>query len=296
VSIFRLNVYSAIGLLLMMLASVAVAHGTLTVDGEPVPFETMVVNITTVPDVPPPSNEPPVANAGGPYSGTVGSPVRFDGSASSDPDGIVTKYGWIFGDGSGGSGVSPSHTYTTAGTFTVGLEVMDNDGATDMDSSAAVVSPTGPPPGECGPIPPNGVGQLYVDLFHTPFPGPKNGQQVVSIPRGVGGYRALGFYTDDRNDSGAFRNIEAAAVPYWRQIAISRCMGDFDVEPACTVDVGTTQDQVLWSTQPWADPRYCYLDKNTKYFWNTRFKEPCTTTYCNTVLRVSNFDYDPDYR
>ena len=59
--------------------------------------------------------------------------------------------------------------------------------------------------------------------------------------------------------------------------------------------IGPNQDQVLWSTQPWADPRYCYLDKDTKYYWNTEFDDPCTTQYCNTVLRVSNSDYDPNY-
>ena len=154
------------------------------------------------------------------------------------------------------------------------------------------IPPIDPPPTGCGPLPPNGVGQPYVDLFGTAFPGPKNGQHVVTIPRN-GGYRALVFTTDDRFDSGAFRNIEAAATPGWRRIAISRCPGRFDVDPICTVMIGTTQDQVLWSTQPWADTRYCYIEKNTTYYWNTEFLEPCTTRYCNTVLRVSNSDYQP---
>ena len=41
----------------------------------------------------------------------------FDGSGSSDPDGSIVSFSWDFGDGNNGSGVSPSHTYGTAGTY-----------------------------------------------------------------------------------------------------------------------------------------------------------------------------------
>ena len=76
-------------------------------------------------------NQPPIADAGGPYSGTAGFPVTFDGSASSDSDGSIVSYSWDFGDGSTGTGVAPSHTYSAAGTFVVTLTVTDDDGATD---------------------------------------------------------------------------------------------------------------------------------------------------------------------
>lgn len=54
---------------------------------------------------------------------------RFDGSASSDSDGAVRSYEWDFGDGSGASGSVVQHTYQRAGTFTVRLTVVDDDGA-----------------------------------------------------------------------------------------------------------------------------------------------------------------------
>ena len=75
------------------------------------------------------------------YSGTVGSPVSFDGSGSTDSDGSIVSYEWIFGDGSSGTGVSPSHTYATDDTFTVTLTVNDDDGGADTDSTIATIDP-----------------------------------------------------------------------------------------------------------------------------------------------------------
>jgi len=87
-------------------------------------------------------NLAPVADANGPYTGTSGVAVSFDGSGSSDPDGNIVTYAWDFGDGNGGSGVTPTHTYSAAGTYTVTLTVTDNAGATESDSSLVTLNPT----------------------------------------------------------------------------------------------------------------------------------------------------------
>jgi PKD repeat protein len=79
----------------------------------------------------------PTASAGGPYSGVRDQAITFDGSGSSDPDGDALTYAWSFGDGAPGTGVSPTHAYTSVGTFTVTLSV--NDGiATSAPASATV--------------------------------------------------------------------------------------------------------------------------------------------------------------
>lgn len=75
-------------------------------------------------------------------SSSAGLKATFDGADSSDADGTIASYGWDFGDGTpAGSGVSPSHTYATAGTFTVILSVTDDKGATATTSHDVTVAP-----------------------------------------------------------------------------------------------------------------------------------------------------------
>ncbi len=74
--------------------------------------------------------------------------VDFDGSASEDPDGTVESYAWSFGDGATEAGAKPSHTYAGAGTYTVTLTVLDDDGATGEHTASVTVREPPPPPPE----------------------------------------------------------------------------------------------------------------------------------------------------
>ena len=65
--------------------------------------------------LPPLQCKAPVANAGGPYTGTAGTAVSFSGASSSDPQGEALTYAWNFGDNGTGTGVSPTHTYAAGG-------------------------------------------------------------------------------------------------------------------------------------------------------------------------------------
>jgi PKD repeat protein len=85
-------------------------------------------------------NRLPVANPGGPYTGSVGQAVSFNGSGSSDPDGDTLTYSWNFGDNSSGSGATPTHTYASAGTFTVTLTVNDGKGGSNAKQTTATIS------------------------------------------------------------------------------------------------------------------------------------------------------------
>lgn len=111
---------------------------TTTDPADPPPSPTTTT--TTTP--PPPPNKPPNAAAsGGPC--TINVSCSFSADGSSDPEGGPLTYSWNFGDGGSSSSKNPSHTFTTAGTFTVVVTVRDNKGANDTASVTIEVAPAG---------------------------------------------------------------------------------------------------------------------------------------------------------
>ncbi|HIJ79931.1 MAG: S8 family serine peptidase [Desulfobulbaceae bacterium] len=91
-------------------------------------------------------NTPPVAVAGGPYTGTENESVTFDGHLSSDADGDTLTYAWDFGDETSGSGVAPEHTYTRGGLYNVTLTVSDGKIASEPVTTTADIAETNDPP------------------------------------------------------------------------------------------------------------------------------------------------------
>ncbi|HHJ15789.1 MAG TPA: PKD domain-containing protein, partial [Gammaproteobacteria bacterium] len=89
------------------------------------------------------ANSPPTADAGAAVTGTVNSPVIFNGNGSSDPEGARLSYRWDFADGSIGTRATPSHSYTRCGTYTVGLTVTDDVGLSAGATTTATISSSG---------------------------------------------------------------------------------------------------------------------------------------------------------
>ena len=83
-----------------------------------------------------PTNSSPTASFSGVCSMLT---CRWDGSSSSDVDGDITRWQWDFGDGGTGTGAEVSHTYASAGPFTVRLVVTDNDEATGQTTKTMSV-------------------------------------------------------------------------------------------------------------------------------------------------------------
>jgi hypothetical protein len=71
------------------------------------------------------SNHTPIAEANGPYSGGVGSPIAMTSAGSLDPDGDALTYLWNFGDREGSEQSAPEHAYASEGTYTISLTVSD---------------------------------------------------------------------------------------------------------------------------------------------------------------------------
>jgi peroxiredoxin len=79
------------------------------------------------------ANQAPVARiAAYRAAAGAGTAVVYDGSQSSDPDGQVVGYQWLFGDGTTGSGSPVTHSYAQPSSLTVTLLVRDNSGATGL--------------------------------------------------------------------------------------------------------------------------------------------------------------------
>ena len=87
---------------------------------------------------------PPVANPGGPYTGYYYTPLTLNGSGSSDPQGEALTYLWNFGDGTTGTGVAPTHSYSEVGPLKVTLTVTDTSGLSGSASTTVTLSD--PPP------------------------------------------------------------------------------------------------------------------------------------------------------
>lgn len=93
------------------------------------------------------SNNIPVADANGPYSGDEGSPISLDASGSYDPDGEIVLYEWDMdndGEYDDALGEMVSAIFGDNGTFTVKLKVTDEDGASTEDETTVSVANVAP--------------------------------------------------------------------------------------------------------------------------------------------------------
>jgi hypothetical protein len=94
-------------------------------------------------------NDPPTADAGGPYNTQEGTDVTLNGSGSTDPDtGDSLTYAWDFDDDGAfddATGASPAFTNVGRdGVFTVRLRVTDTAGATATDTATVTVTNVAP--------------------------------------------------------------------------------------------------------------------------------------------------------
>ena len=99
-------------------------------------------------------DQPPIADAGGPYTTNEGANVQLDGSASYDPSpgGSITLYEWDFDDdGQFDDATGAQPLFDTVGNgvgqdgvYIVRLKVTDNDGLTDTDESTVTVNNVAP--------------------------------------------------------------------------------------------------------------------------------------------------------
>ncbi len=86
------------------------------------------------------ANQPPVAA----FTSSCSALTCGFTSTSSDPDGSISAYSWTFGDGAISAAQNPGHTYGASGTYTVTLQVTDDQGAMNSISHSVIASSTSP--------------------------------------------------------------------------------------------------------------------------------------------------------
>ncbi len=90
-------------------------------------------------ELPPPNTVPTAVIDASALTGQAPLEITFSAASSFDPDGQIVDWAWDFGDGSGSALMAPSHTYDTAGSYTVRLTVGDEYGATATTEVGVVV-------------------------------------------------------------------------------------------------------------------------------------------------------------
>jgi PKD repeat protein len=171
----------------------------------------------------PPANRPPTASFT--YSCT-GLSCSFT-DTSVDPDGTIAGWSWTFGDGATASVQNPSRTYAAGGTYTVGLTVTDNGGATGTASQAVTVTSGG-----------GGPANVIVNEILANEPGSNTAGEAVEIVN-VGGTAAdLSGWTV--SDASRVRHTFAAGTTLAPGKAIAVYGGASAIPPGITAVAAST--------------------------------------------------------
>ncbi|MEZ4700752.1 MAG: FG-GAP-like repeat-containing protein [Rhodothermales bacterium] len=156
--------------------------------------------------------------------------VNVDASASTD-DGSIVSYAWTFGDGATGTGVTASHTYGAAGTYSVVLTVTDDMGATGSTSQNVTVTSNGG--GGTGSfIESAGMVVMEAENFHTNI---ERSSHSWVLDTAKGGFSGGGSMVTTPDNGTQIKNSVTSTSP----------------EMGFSVTFGTTGNYYLWG-RVWA--------------------------------------------
>lgn len=130
--------------------------------------------------------ESPVANAGNDMIICANTEVKFDGTKSTDFDGVVNSYEWNFGDGGTGGGAKPTYIYEKAGVYVVTLTITGDltPGCDNSDSDEITVT----------------VIEAPVAIFEMPEKHPVNSELSFDGSESSGEGSTITSYTWDFGD------------------------------------------------------------------------------------------------
>lgn len=95
--------------------------------------------IILMPAQPPPTTRLSARFSYSPHTSTAGQDMIFNASSSMSYNGLISSYYWDFGDRENSSGSIVSHSYKTAGNYSVALKVTNIHGDADVEAEWIVV-------------------------------------------------------------------------------------------------------------------------------------------------------------
>ena len=153
------------------------------------------------------------ASAGGPYQGLTQQAIPFDGSASTDPNGLALTYVWTFGDGQSGTGAKPTHAYTKAGSYTVVLNVSDADSLTaSSTTTASITSLTNPVAVAGGPY--TGTTGQPISFDGSPSSDPNHSALTYTWVFGDGATASVAKPTHAYASAGTYQSVLTVTDTY----------------------------------------------------------------------------------
>jgi VCBS repeat-containing protein len=216
----------------------------------------------------PPENQPPTADANGPYSVAEGGSVILDGSGSSDPDDDPMTFAWDL-DNNGTfetSGQNPTFTAASRDgpdSQTVVLQVCDTSDACDTDTATITINNEAPTAtfGDDSPV---GEGSSFSLSLTSPF-DPSNADTSAGFEYAFdcgdgSGYGAVGSsnsatcVTDDdgaRAVKGKIRDKDGGETEYTASVTVNNEAPDVTAPADQTADEATVATFTLGS---FADP------------------------------------------
>ncbi len=106
-------------------------------------FAYTIAAVTETPALSPTSATAPIAVvSSSTAAGNAPLNVSFNGTSSTTGNASIVSYNWTFGDGTQATGQTTSHTFTTPGTYSATLTVVDNKGLSGTINTPIIVAGT----------------------------------------------------------------------------------------------------------------------------------------------------------
>jgi hypothetical protein len=182
----------------------------------------------------------------------------------------------------------------TAGSYTFAITCVGDDEVVKTRTANVTVDSAGPDPQNNCPTPllSGGYETTWTKVWGVDFPGPVNLYSKPIVP--IDSYLAVEFNTGNIFDHGEIGNLESTRTSGLKQVAISECPGDFNVDAwECHIAWGLGGN-LEWSTDDRS--RTCKLKPNTTYYLNITFTDgednnstTCDGVPCEIILRHVNF-------